>query len=377
MDQAFTTEHCRPVFDTKELDFEIPHELIAQIPLPRREDARMLLLDRGTGSVQEKCITDLADVLAAGDLLVLNDTKVLRAKFEAFRETGGKIPGLFLEEVAPGIWKVMLEGGGRLRSGETLHALGRDGVALDFSLLDRLGAGQWRIGIQKGGSVEELLDRIGSTPLPPYIDRRDADNLLDELDRNRYQTVYARRPGAVAAPTAGLHLTEKLLGRLAERDVETAFVTLHVAMGTFKPVKVADLSRHPMYEEWCEIPESTAVAVNSCRRRGGRVVAVGTTCVRTLESGFVETAGDDLHGRASRRASVHLQSGPRKTKLLIYPPHDFQVVDALLTNFHLPRSTLLALVMALAGVDRVRRAYRHAIEKRYRFFSYGDAMLIV
>jgi S-adenosylmethionine:tRNA ribosyltransferase-isomerase len=227
------------------------------------------------------------------------------------------------------------------------------------------GQGYWRVVVDQAGPAEQVLERIGETPLPPYIHRDPGQSGADEADRSRYQTVYAVKPGAIAAPTAGLHLTDALLDRLRAGGVETAFVTLHVGVGTFKPIGVDQAAQHVMHAERYEVTSEAEEAVRACRARGGRVVAVGTTTVRVLES----AAADDTDDRLIR-------PGSGSTELFIYPPYRFHVVDGMLTNFHLPRSTLLAMVMALAGVETVRRAYRHAVDQRYRFYSYGDAMLI-
>ena len=361
-----TSDAARASFATSDLDYELPPSFIAQQPAARRDDARLLVVDRATGNVRDDHIAELPRLLRPGDLLVLNDTKVLAAKFTARRATGGAIPGLFVAVEEAGRWRVMLQGSRRLHVGERLTVATTTGDPVALTLEEDFGEGQWRVHVTPGGTPEETLDRIGQTPLPPYIRRGTDAPMTDAEDRTRYQTVYARRPGAIAAPTAGLHLTDPLLQRIREAGVETAFVTLHVGVGTFKPIAVDDLSRHDMHAERYELPEQVADAVRACRRRNGRVVAVGTTSVRVLESAASESIEDRV---------VELQRG--STNLLIYPPYRFRVVDALLTNFHLPRSTLLALVMAFAGMDLTRRAYQHAIDVRYRFYSYGDAMLIL
>jgi S-adenosylmethionine:tRNA ribosyltransferase-isomerase len=265
---------------------------------------------------------------------------------------------------------VILEHSQRLRVGEVLTARGPAGpgespASIGLSLDQRCDGGLWWARVQASGTTEEILRRIGWTPLPSYIRRLPGDAAAESADQAAYQTVYARRPGAIAAPTAGLHLTEAVLAAVRERGVETAFVTLHVGLGTFAPIRVPDLADHRMHGEWYEVSGETAAAVQRCRARDGRVVAVGTTSVRALES-----AADP----ATRRM---VAPGRGMTERLLYPPCEFRVVDRLLTNFHLPRSSLLALVMAFAGCEAIRAAYRHAIEERYRFYSYGDAMLIL
>ncbi len=353
-------------FTLADLDYELPDGLIAQHPLPRRDDSRVLTLNRAAGQLHDRSIAELPELLGPGDLLVLNDTKVLPAKFTARRKTGGKLGGLFVREVTPGEWEVMLEGSRRLRVGESLAVTTPEQAGLvTLELIKTCGGGFWRVGASVTGSPEQILGTIGMTPLPPYIRRDAGDPATDVNDRSRYQTVYAQRPGAIAAPTAGLHLTHALLDQIRARGVETTIVTLHIGVGTFKPIDVGHVSQHTMHSEWYELKPEAAQAVRRCRQRRGRVVAVGTTTVRALESAVPEP-----------RDARTVQSSSGMTDLFIYPPHEFRVVDALLTNFHLPQSTLLALVMAFAGVDNIRRAYRHAIEQRYRFYSYGDAMLI-
>ena len=353
-----------PTFALADLDYELPQELIATAPLPERDASRMLTLDRRDGTVGDSTVRDLPGCLHPGDLLVLNDTRVLQAKFAAERATGGRMGGLFLQEDKPGMWRVMLEGSRRLRAGETL-TIGIDSDApLSAVLHENLGEGCWTVSMPVDTPVEETLERIGRPPLPPYIDRRRGETPANIDDRSRYQTVFARSPGAIAAPTAGLHLTGALLARLRERGVSISYVTLHVGVGTFRPISAKCVTQHVMHSEWYELPETTARAVLDCRQRRGRVVAVGTTSIRVLES--AADAGD--------ARTVNARSGT--TDLFIYPPYSFRVVDALLTNFHLPGSTLLALVMAMAGIAPAKRAYAHAIEQQYRFYSYGDAMFI-
>ncbi len=348
--------------DVASLDYTLPDVLIAQFPPARRDDARLLVVDRARDTLRDRWVKELPDLLRPDDLLVLNDTKVVPAKLAARRETGGRVGGLFLCERSPGVWEVLLEGSKRLRVGETITTGDDTGGEVGLRLEESKGAGRWVIRVDRAGSAESILERIGVTPLPPYIRRRDEDRSNDEADRKRYQTVYARNAGAIAAPTAGLHFTREMLDRVRDRGVKIAFVTLHVGIGTFSPLSVDRLDDHVMHSESFELSVDTAEAITACRARGGRVAAVGTTTVRVLESSVRENGSI-----APTRGS---------TELFSRPPHRFQVVDALLTNFHLPRSTLLALVMAFAGVCRTRSAYVHAVEQRYRFYSYGDAMLI-
>lgn len=375
-------------FSVAELEYALPAERIAQTPLAERDPARLLVLDRASGTLQDRRVRDLPDFLRPGDLLVLNNTKVLPAKFHARRKTGGGVPGLFIEQESIGVWRVMLEGSKRLKLNESLVFDCGPDCGVELLLEQRLEEGHWRVRVVGTLSRRDvatldastILAVIGETPLPPYIHRsapfahrlktgatQDAANVPEQpsADRDRYQTIFAERPGAIAAPTAGLHFTDELLDRCRSRGIETAFVTLHVGVGTFKPIAVDDLCMHRMHAERYELPASTAAVLAACRRRGGRVVAVGTTSVRVLE-----TCADVLDGETPKAHAG-------ETDIFIYPPYRFRAVDALLTNFHLPRSTLLALVMAFGGIERIRAAYAHAIENEYRFYSYGDAMLIL
>lgn len=336
-------------------DYELPPDRIAQSPAERREEARLLVLDRTSGATAHRRVADLPRLLRPGDLLVVNDTRVLTARIELRRATGGRVRGLLLEPGVAGRARALLEGRGRLRVGERLKGPGGDVL-----LTSSHGEGIWTLEEEEPGALRALLE-AGSMPLPPYVERAPSDPRRAE-DRLRYQTLFARKPGAVAAPTAGLHLTHELLGRLEARGIGWASVTLHVGPGTFRPVRTELLSQHRMDAEAYEIPQATARAVAAARSAGGRVVAVGTTVVRAVESAW---------------SGGGLRAGRGETSLFIRPPYEFQAVDALLTNFHLPRSTLLALVAAFAGRERVLSAYREALARRYRFYSYGDAMLIL
>jgi len=356
---------ARPAFLRETLNYELPDALIAEKPPQRRQDARLLLIDRQSPGPEDRIITDLPDLLHPGDLLVLNNTKVLPAKFEAVRKTGGRVGGLFVSEPKPQHWQVMLKGSSRLRVGETIVLRGGS-ESMDATLLQREGDGLWLIQVHSCERVPAILDRIGHTPLPPYIERKRRSAPTTPDDVSRYQTVYAAHDGAIAAPTAGLHLTEDSLQALEDRGIQRAFVTLHVGIGTFKPIKTDDLANHDMHGERFDMPTETAERIIACRKRGGRIVAVGTTTVRVLETVAAQCGGWE-----------RIQPTSGTTHAFIYPPYSFNCVDALLTNFHLPGSTLLALVMAFAGIERIQRAYQHAINAQYRFFSYGDAMLIV
>lgn len=348
----------RPV-RAEDFDFDLPRELVAQEPPVRREDARLLVLGRRDGTLADRGIVDLPGLLRPGDLLVVNDTRVLAARLLVRRRSGGRGEVLLTGPTGAGEWDALVRSGGSLRAGEVLLLERSEG---SVRLVERLGGGRWRVA-PVGEGFDELMERGGKMPLPPYI-RREDDDPRDAADRERYQTVYARRPGAIAAPTAGLHLTPALLDRIRERGAAVAQVTLHVGIGTFRPLTEGDLSRHEMHAERYEIPVDAAAAIRAARGAGGRVVAVGTTSVRALE-GAAEVSTDGLPA-----------PGPGATELFITPGFEFRVVDALLTNFHLPRSTLLCLVSAFAGRESIRCAYAHAVAARYRFFSYGDAMFI-
>ncbi len=348
-----------------DFDYELPPELIAQEPPAAREDARLLVLDRESGAVAHRGIADLPDLLRPDDLLVVNDTRVIPARLFARRATGGGVEVLLLHPTADGAgsWTALVRAGGALREGEVLEVTdGERAVGGAVRLVRRAGRGQWEVAAEKG-DLASLMERAGRMPLPPYIKRARRDP-REALDRERYQTVYAREPGAVAAPTAGLHLTEPLLARIRGRGVGVAAVTLHVGLGTFRPIETERVEDHVMHEEAYEVPAETAYAVRRTRAAGGRVVAVGTTSVRTLEAS-APASPDGLPA-----------AGAATTDLFILPGYEFRVVGAILTNFHLPRSTLLCLVSAFAGRERVLAAYREAVARRYRFFSYGDAMLI-
>jgi S-adenosylmethionine:tRNA ribosyltransferase-isomerase len=350
-----------------DFDYDLPPDRIAQRPLERRDGSRMMVLDRAGEGVTHRVFADLPELLCRGDLLVVNDTRVVPARFFCLRATGGRVEGLFLREQALGRWEVLLKGARRCREGEALSIQG--GGKATMTLSERREQGRWVVDVAPPVEAETLLRQAGLTPLPPYI-RRDSDVLKasEPADRQRYQTVYADQAGAVAAPTAGLHFTPELLDRLEARGIERARVTLHVGPGTFAPVKADAVVDHEMHAEWYRLTGEQAERINRARADGGRVVAVGTTSVRVLES--------------AARADGSVRPSEGWTDIFIYPPRAFHVVDALITNFHLPRSTLVMLVSAFAdpgglgGVQRVLDAYRLAVDLGYRFYSYGDAMLI-
>ncbi len=347
---------------TKELDYQLPEELIAQQPAEKREQSRLLVLDRQTGSLTDSKFDKIRDFLRKGDCLVLNDTKVLPAKFFAKRRTGGSLEGLFLHQHENGLWEALLKGLGKIKIGESIDLIDINGDKFCCAeLIEKKDEGKCLLKIEAEGPALKILDKIGFPPLPPYI-KRDTDSQQALKDRLRYQTVYARNFGAVAAPTAGLHFTKNLIASLKQKGIEFASVTLAVGEGTFKPVTSEILEEHQIHEEQFSIDEKNAELINHAKKAGGRIIAVGTTSVRVIE-----TAG--YSGTLSATAG--------KTRLFITPGCKFKIVDAMITNFHLPKSTLLALVGAFAGLDTILAAYRHAIKERYRFYSYGDAMLII
>jgi S-adenosylmethionine:tRNA ribosyltransferase-isomerase len=349
----------------EDLDYDLPPQLIAREPCARRDESRLLVVRRGGGVLAHQHFRDLPGWLDPGDLLVLNDTRVLPARLVGHREqTGGRWEGLFLGE-REGAWELLAQTRGRPQEGEVLLA---EPGPLRLVLVGRTPQGRWLVRPEAAGAAAELLARHGRVPLPPYIRKaRQGDGAAEEAgeaDRERYQTVYAHRPGAVAAPTAGLHFTPEVFDGLRRRGIGWAFVTLHVGPGTFQPVQAEDLSAHRVEAECGEVHAAAAEAIATVRARGGRVVAVGTTSVRVLETAAAAGGGE-----------VRPWSGA--TGLTICPPHLFRAVDALVTNFHLPRSSLLLLVAAFTGLEAMRQAYREAVERGYRFYSYGDAMLIL
>jgi S-adenosylmethionine:tRNA ribosyltransferase-isomerase len=345
----------------EEFDYVLPKQCVAQEPCARRDASRLMVLDRRDGTIEETAFARIGDHLRAGDLLVLNDTRVIPALLRSRKPSGGQVEILLLAR-EPGDaersdWLCLVSTGRGLRPGTRLSI--SDGFEAEFQGEAPGGRVRMRLFAGEGG-VEAAIRRHGWVPLPPYIKRLDGDARAD-LDRERYQTVYARADGAVAAPTAGLHFDEALLQALRAKGVAVARLTLHVGAGTFQPVRVDDVSRHVMHSEWYSVPEATVNAIAAARAAKGRVIAVGTTALRALESAATGGA---------------LRAGTAETRLFIVPGYEFRVVDRLVTNFHLPKSTLLMLVSAFAGVENIRRAYAHAVAERYRFFSYGDAMLL-
>jgi S-adenosylmethionine:tRNA ribosyltransferase-isomerase len=351
-----------------DFDFELPSGLVAQFPLKDREQARLLVLERSSGSIAHHAFHELERFLTPGDLLVLNNTRVLRARLFGQRlgitadahtkrsHLRSRIEVLLVKELEPRLWEMLVKPGRKMRVGEVI-VFGEGELRGEVVARGERGLRTMRFACV--GDFLELIQKLGHVPLPPYIRREDVPE--DETD---YQTVYARRFGAVAAPTAGLHFTEPLLDRLHQRGISQCEITLHVGLGTFRPVRVEEVEQHVMHSEWFEIPEGAAKKIAEARQRGGRVVAVGTTAIRSMEHVARGNAGAVVASRG-------------ETDIFIYPGFQFHVTDALLTNFHLPKSTLLMLVAAFAGRDLLLGAYREAIAQRYRFFSYGDAMLIL
>ncbi len=344
----------QPVLKKSDFYYELPQELIAQDPLEDRSSSRLLVLDKNTGAVSHGIFREITDYLEPGDCLVLNDTKVIPARLLGRRsETGGHVEVLLLKRRDHDIWETLVKPGKKCRPGAVLDF--GDGL-LRARVLETVEEGNRLIQFQYQGIFEEVLDRLGEMPLPPYITHK-------LQDKNRYQTVYAKYEGSAAAPTAGLHFTRELLERIERKGVETAYVTLHVGLGTFRPVKEDNVSEHHMHSEYYQVSGEAAEKINRTKRKGGRIICVGTTSCRTLESASDENGS--------------ILPGSGNTEIFIYPGYRFKVMDALITNFHLPESTLVMLVSAFAGRENVLRAYREAVKERYRFFSFGDAMLLM
>lgn len=345
---------------TSDYDYELPRKLIAQRPLRRRSDARLMVIDRSAGSWVHAHIRDLPEFLRAPDTLVLNDTRVVPARLVGYRTlTGGRWNGLFLATNEQGLWKVLSQTRGKLQPGETVTLLDRDSREhSELTMVTPLEGGVWVAKPAVEGSFADLLEAVGRVPLPPYI----RGGEMEREDVADYQTVYAEHAGAIAAPTAGLHFTQELLAELSKLGVQSARLTLHVGVGTFRPMAAERVEDHQIHAEWACLEQAVAEQLLNCRQKGGRIIAVGTTSVRTLET--AAGAGE-------------LASWSGETNLYIHPPYQFRAVDALLTNFHLPKSTLLVLVRTFGGDELIRAAYAEAVREQYRFYSYGDAMLIV
>lgn len=361
----------------EELDYFLPEAQIAQRPLDHRDDSRMLLLDRQSGEIQNRQFAELPDLLRGDELLVRNDTRVIPARLfgkrlginaqTAPRSTQRehlqtKVEVFLTRRLEPEVWEALVKPGRKLPVGEKI-AFGEGALSGQIISRGDLGLRTIRFHSPTGEDVESLLEQLGHIPLPPYIERED-----EVSDRSRYQTVFAKRPGAVAAPTAGLHFTPEIFERILSRGIEICEITLHVGLGTFQPIHAEDLQNHVMHAEHYEIPEETVEKIVAARTSGRRIVAIGTTVVRALEDAALRTAQSSFQKL--------LLPGEAEARLFITPGFSFRVADALLTNFHLPRSTLLALVCAFAGTNHVLNAYKHAVEAGYRFYSYGDCMLI-
>ena len=339
---------------TSDFYYDLPEELIAQDPLPDRSSSKLLHLDKKDGSIEHKVFTDIIQYLNPGDCLVINNTKVLPARLYGEKEdTHALIEILLLKRRTADVWEVLVRPGKKCRPGARI--IFGDGL-LKGEIIDIVEEGNRLIRFEFDGIFEEILDRLGEMPLPPYITHK-----LE--DKNRYQTVYAKEAGSAAAPTAGLHFTNELLEKIKSKGVNIAHVTLHVGLGTFRPVKVEDVTQHHMHSEFYVVEKEQAELINNTKKNGGRVICVGTTSCRTLESAADENG--------------ILRDGSGWTDIFIYPGYKFKIMDALITNFHLPESTLIMLVSAFAGKEKVMRAYEEAVKERYRFFSFGDAMIII
>ena len=340
-----------------DFDYELDESLIAQMPSQKRENSRLMHLVRNNNLIEHKHFYDIVDILGENDFLVLNNTKVIPARIYGKKVTGANIEIFLLKEIEPKVWEVLLKPAKRVKIGDTIDCGGR----LFATLLEKDDE-TCKMKLQYEGNIYEVLDEIGQMPLPPYIERRMSSDDLKKLDYERYQTVFAKNEGSVAAPTAGLHFTKKILSSLKHKGVEIAELTLNVGLGTFRPVKCENILEHKMHsEEFC-ISKEAADAINRAKSEGKNIVAVGTTSVRTLETAMQKFG--------------EIKECKDHSELFIYPGYEFKIVDKILTNFHLPKSTLLMLVSAFAGKDFIFEAYREAVKEKYRFFSYGDCMLI-
>lgn len=342
-----------------EFDYELPEELIAQRPCEKRENSKMMVLKRSTHEILHKNFFDIVDLLDENCVLILNNTKVMPARLYGFKETGAKIEVFLLKKREDNRWEVLIRPSKRVRPGTVIKVSEELSVEVVMPLPED---GKWIVKMIYEGDLLQILHKVGNIPLPPYIERKMANEELKQLDFERYQTVYAKEEGSVAAPTAGLHFTQEILEKLKAKGVEIGYVTLDVGIGTFRPVKCDNILDHHMDSEAFEISQETADLINKAKAEGKKVVAVGTTTVRTLETAY------KLFGEIKACKSA--------SELFIYPPYEFKVVDKLITNFHLPKSTLLLLVSALASKEFIFEAYQEAIENKYRFYSYGDCMFI-
>ncbi|MBQ3312167.1 tRNA preQ1(34) S-adenosylmethionine ribosyltransferase-isomerase QueA [bacterium] len=341
-----------------EFDYNLPEDLIAQTPSEKRDECRMMVLDKANQTIEHKHFFDIVDYLDENCVLVLNNTKVIPARLYGHKETGALIEIFLLKELENKHWEALIKPAKRVKSGTLIKVAD----CLSVKISQRLEEGKWIVELIYDGLLYEVLDKVGNIPLPPYIERKMTDDERKSLDYERYQTVYAKNEGSVAAPTAGLHFTQEILDKLAKKGVEIVYVNLTVGLGTFRPVKCENVLDHKMDSEEFEITKEAAEAINSAKANGKKIVAVGTTSVRTLETAY-QQFGEIKECKSSSR-------------LFIYPPYEFKVVDNLITNFHLPKSTLLMLVSALEGKDFIFKAYEEAIKERYQFYSYGDCMFL-
>lgn len=342
-----------------EFDYELPEELIAQYPTDKRDISKMLVIDPANQTIEHAHFFDIVNYLDDNCVLILNNTKVIPARLYGTKDTGAKIEIFLLKQKENKNWEVLIRPSKRVKIG-TIITISKD---LQVQVLQELeDAGKWLVNLKYEGDLYHILDKVGNVPLPPYIERKMTSDELKALDYDRYQTVYAKKEGSVAAPTAGLHFTTEILDKLKQKGIEIGYVTLNVGLGTFRPVKCDNVLDHKMDSESYEISKETAELINRAKQEGKKVVAVGTTTVRTLESAYKEFGC--------------IKECKSASTLFIYPPYEFKVIDSLITNFHLPKSTLLMLVSALAGKDFIFKAYKTAIENKYRFYSYGDCMFI-
>ncbi len=341
-----------------EFDYELPEELIAQTPSEKRDECKMMVLDKATQKIENKHFYDIVDYLDENCILVLNNTKVIPARLFGHKETGALIEIFLLKDKGNKLWEALIKPSKRIKAGSIVKISNE----LSIKALENQGEGKWLVELIYDGILYEILDRVGNIPLPPYIERKMTDDERKNLDYERYQTVYAKNEGSVAAPTAGLHFTQEILDKLAQKGVEIAYVNLTVGLGTFRPVKCDNILEHKMDSEEFEISKETADKINNAKKQGKKLIAVGTTTVRTLETAYQQFG--------------EIKECKSASQLFIYPPYEFKVVDNLITNFHLPKSTLLMLVSALEGKEFIFEAYRTAIKEKYMFYSYGDCMLL-
>ncbi len=341
-----------------EFDYELPEELIAQTPSEKRDECKMMVLDKATQKIENKHFYDIIDYLDENCILVLNNTKVIPARLFGHKETGALIEIFLLKDKGNKLWEALIKPSKRVK----IDSIVKISDELSVKALENQGEGKWLVELIYDGILYEILDRVGNIPLPPYIERKMTDDERKSLDYERYQTVYAKNEGSVAAPTAGLHFTQEILDKLAQKGVEIAYVNLTVGLGTFRPVKCDNILEHKMDSEEFEISKETADKINLAKSQGKKLVAVGTTTVRTLETAYQQFGA--------------IKECKSASQLFIYPPYEFKVVDNLITNFHLPKSTLLMLVSALEGKDFIFKAYNEAIKEKYMFYSYGDCMFL-